>query len=138
LPFTVARTIRFQHCDPAGIVFYPRWFEMMNASVEDWMASMDRPFDKMHGPDAHGVPMAGLSIDFKAPARLGEVIDFVITPQHIGRSSARLRIVASGGGVVRFDCTATIVWLSLGTMKTDPWPDDLRDNMTACMEGPMP
>ena len=28
--------IRFQHCDPAGIVFYPRFFEFTNQVVEDW------------------------------------------------------------------------------------------------------
>ena len=30
--------VRFGHCDPAGIVFYPRYFEMLNALVEDWIS----------------------------------------------------------------------------------------------------
>ena len=28
--------VRFADCDPAGIVFYPRYMEMFNALVEDW------------------------------------------------------------------------------------------------------
>ena len=32
--------IRFRHCDAAGIVFYPRYFEMMNDLVEDWFAEL--------------------------------------------------------------------------------------------------
>ena len=134
MPFTHTQTIRFQHCDPAGIVFYPRYFEMINTMMEEWMASMGRPYDQMHGPDGHGVPMAGLEIDFTAPSRLGERIDFSVAPVRIGRSSARLSIVAAGGGTQRFDCTATIVWLNLTTMRSDPWPDDLRGKMTAFME----
>ena len=28
--------IRFSHCDPAGIVFFPQYLVMTNALVEDW------------------------------------------------------------------------------------------------------
>ncbi len=28
--------VRFGHCDPATIVFYPRYFEMISSLVEDW------------------------------------------------------------------------------------------------------
>ena len=33
MTFTTQRKVRFQHCDPAGIVFYPRYFEMINSVV---------------------------------------------------------------------------------------------------------
>ena len=32
--FKYAIDIGFRHCDPAGIVFYPRYFEMMNDAIE--------------------------------------------------------------------------------------------------------
>ena len=28
--------IRFNHVDAAGIVFYPRYYEMLNQVVEEW------------------------------------------------------------------------------------------------------
>ena len=28
--------VQFAHCDPAGIVFYARYFEIINEVVEDW------------------------------------------------------------------------------------------------------
>ena len=28
--------VRFGDCDPAGIVYYPRYMEMFNSLVEDW------------------------------------------------------------------------------------------------------
>ena len=28
--------IRFAHCDPAGIVFFPQYLVMLNGHVEDW------------------------------------------------------------------------------------------------------
>ena len=29
--------IRFSHCDPAGIVFFPQYLVMFNNHVEDWV-----------------------------------------------------------------------------------------------------
>ena len=29
--------IRFSHCDPAGIVFFPQYLVMFNGLVEDWV-----------------------------------------------------------------------------------------------------
>jgi acyl-CoA thioesterase FadM len=28
--------IRFSHCDPAGIVYFPHYFGMFNGLIEDW------------------------------------------------------------------------------------------------------
>lgn len=41
--FEEVQTVRFQHCDPAGIVFCPRDYEMLNLTVE-------RFFERKHGP----------------------------------------------------------------------------------------
>ena len=38
--FATEILVRFQHCDPAGIVFYPRYFEMISQSVEEWFAAL--------------------------------------------------------------------------------------------------
>ena len=34
--FTRTVPIRFSHCDPAGIVYFPHYFDMFNGLVEDW------------------------------------------------------------------------------------------------------
>ena len=45
-PFERELRIRFAHCDPAGIVFFPQYLVMVNNLVEDWVT------------DALGVPYA--------------------------------------------------------------------------------
>ncbi|WP_297510997.1 acyl-CoA thioesterase [Flavobacterium sp.] len=71
--FTKEEKIRFQHIDYAGIVFYPRFLEMLNALVEDWFEeALERPFQQMH--ETHGIPTVDLKIQFKNPARLGETL----------------------------------------------------------------
>jgi 4-hydroxybenzoyl-CoA thioesterase len=68
--------IRFQHCDPAGIVFYPRYVEMLRATVEDWFAeALGTSFAKIHGEMRTAIPVVSLSIDFRQASRLDEVLD---------------------------------------------------------------
>jgi 4-hydroxybenzoyl-CoA thioesterase len=71
--FTKTEKVRFQHVDYAGIVFYPRFLEMLNCLVEDWFEeALDRPFSKMH--ETNGIPTVDLKVQFKKAARLGEIL----------------------------------------------------------------
>lgn len=73
MKFTKQEKIRFKQIDYAGIVFYPRFLEMLNDLVEDWFEeALDRPFSKMH--ETNGIPTVDLKIQFKNAARLGEIL----------------------------------------------------------------
>ena len=71
--FIKEEQIRFRHTDFAGIVFYPRFLEMLNDLVEDWFdEALDRPFSKIH--ETNGIPTVDLKVQFKNAARIGEVL----------------------------------------------------------------
>lgn len=71
--FIKQEKIRFKHIDYAGIVFYPRFLEMLNDLVEDWFEeALERPFSKMH--ETNGIPTVDLNVQFKNAARIGEVL----------------------------------------------------------------
>lgn len=85
-PFIKQEKIRFQHIDFAGIVFYPRFLEMLNGIVEDWFEeALERPFSKMH--ETNGIPTVDLKIQFKSPARLGEVLTKKLWVKELRNSS---------------------------------------------------
>lgn len=84
--FIKQEKIKFKHIDYAGIVFYPRFLEMLNDLVEDWFEeALDRPFSKMH--ETNGIPTVDLKVQFKAPARLGEVITKKLWVKELRNSS---------------------------------------------------
>lgn len=84
--FEKKELIRFQHIDNAGIVFYPRFLEMLNALVEDWFAeALDLSFAKMH--HSHGIPTVDLKVQFKRAARLGETITKKLWVKELKNSS---------------------------------------------------
>ena len=84
--FIKEEQIRFRHTDFAGIVFYPRFLEMLNDLVEDWFdEALDRPFSKIH--ETNGIPTVDLKVQFKNAARIGEVLTKKLWVQELKNSS---------------------------------------------------
>ena len=80
--------VRFAHVDAAGIVFYPRYFEMLNAAVEQYFADIvGIDFRQMHLERQIGVPTVHLEADFSAPSRLGDRLAIDLIVDRVGRSS---------------------------------------------------
>lgn len=129
MPFTTQRKVRFQHCDPAGIVFYPRYFEMINSVVEDWFEEVvQRDFNQLHVESGTGVPTAAIDTQFHAPSRLGERLTFELAVQAVGRSSLTLQITAYCGEQKRLTSNSTLVYVDLNSGKPMPWTEAMRQH----------
>ena len=129
MAFTTQRKVRFQHCDPAGIVFYPRYFEMINSVVEDWFEEIvQRDFNQLHVESGTGVPTAAIDTQFHAPSRLGERLTFELAVQAVGRSSLTLQITAYCGEQKRLTINSTLVYVDLNSGKPMPWTEAMRQH----------
>ena len=129
------RAIRFADMDPAGIVFYPRYFEMINETVEAWFReALDHGFDEMILTEGFGVPLARIDREFETPGGLDDALVFRLTVERLGGASADLRIVAACGEEVRFEARLTIVYLDIDAHKPTPIPDALRARMEPYLE----
>ena len=99
LPFKADIPILFQHCDPAGIVFYPRYFEMLNQTVEEWFAlGLDYSFMELVQKDGLGIPLVKTECEFLKAGRVGDLLCFSLRVLNLGRSSVSLRIDALRNG----------------------------------------
>lgn len=126
MSYTKLTPIEFNHCDPAGIVFYPRYFEMINSTVENFFETVvGYSFARMHLDGAqNGTPTVAIKCDFRAPSRLGEKVDFILTVTSVGRSSLGVAIRAEHAGELRLEAQLTLVWISHG--RAASWPDEIR------------
>ncbi|MFN0114729.1 MAG: acyl-CoA thioesterase [Paracoccaceae bacterium] len=130
MTYTRALRVEFGHCDPAGIVFYPRYFEMMNSVAENFFRDVaDYPFERMMAA-GHGVPTARVEVDFRAPSRLGEVLDWALTVRRVGRSSVSFAVAAHGGGALRLEGTLVVVWVGAGG-RAEAWPEEIAVKLKA-------
>lgn len=124
--FTVTKEIRFGHCDPARIIFYPRAFELLNEVVEDWFRSMGYPFSRMHGSLRMGSPTIDLHTQFKKTLRHGDMPDFSVVIEHLGRTSLKICVTARLDGAPYIIFNSVMVCTQADDHTPQPWPDDLR------------
>ena len=126
-PFESAKQIRFHHCDPAGIVFYPQYFVLFNELVEDWFnEGLGVDFARFHGEGRHGIPMAHVECDFLAPSKVGEMLRFCLSVRKIGGSSLTLAVEAKAGHEIRVRATLVVVQASLDTRRAVPFSTEFR------------
>ncbi len=119
--------VRFGHCDPAGIVYFPRYFEMLNALVEDWFTQgLGVDYAELLGRRRIGMPTVSLASDFQRISRMGDLLAQRITIRKLGRTSLALAISFDGPDGTRVAFEQVLVCTSLDTHKPQPFPDDLR------------
>ena len=126
-PFDTDKLIRFHHCDPAGIVFYPQYFVLFNELVEDWFNhGLDVDFASFHAVDRLGVPMVHIECDFLSPSKIGDTLRFRLAVKRIGTTSLTLAVEARSGEDVRVRATLIVVLASLDAHRPVPFPPELR------------
>ena len=129
MTYTRIMPVEFNHCDPAGIVFYPRYFEMTNSLVENFFAEViGHSYGRMMDL-GQGVPTARLEVNFRVPSRLGDRLEWRLKVVRVGGSSVNFEATAMVGDQLRLSADLTLVWVEAG--KPTRWPDNMRARFQA-------
>jgi 4-hydroxybenzoyl-CoA thioesterase len=108
-------TIEWGDCDPAGIVYYPRYFAMFDASTAHLFAAA-LGYDKFEMRKRFGIvgfPMVGTSAKFIAPSRYGETVVIESAITRFGRSSFDVAHKLLRGADVAIEAAETRVWAAV-------------------------
>jgi 4-hydroxybenzoyl-CoA thioesterase len=128
--FQREKLVRFQHCDPAGIVFYPQILVLLNELVEDWFEEgLGLPFARLIGERRLGAPVAHLECDFLAPMRMGDRLRLDLRVARVGRSSLTLAVAGRIGEREALRATLVVVLQSLESRRAEPIPADLLERV---------
>ncbi|HBR63892.1 MAG TPA: thioesterase [Rhodobacteraceae bacterium] len=115
--FEIRQKVLFRHCDPAGIVFFPRYFEMMNDCVEAFFdQGLNCPFEQFH--QTAGIPTATITTTFTSPGRHGDMLDLRLNVTRVGRASFDYEMSCYCGKIQRFLTNATLVQIDLNGKPT--------------------
>jgi 4-hydroxybenzoyl-CoA thioesterase len=128
--------VRFSHCDPAGIIFYPHYFVMFNGLIEDWFNhALKIDYAHFITDRRMGLPMVNVVCDFIKPSKIGEIITLTLQIERIGNSSLKLKVSALYQDEVRSAAHLTVCVNSLETGRAVPIPDDLRARLEDFRQG---
>jgi len=126
-PFERELRIRFAHCDPAGIVFFPQYLVMINNLVEDWVTEcLGVPYAELLGRRRTGMPTVSLHCEFTAISRMGEDVMLGLSVQKLGGKSLTLQLGCRHGNEQRMSVQQVLVFTSLDTHRAVDVPADLR------------
>jgi 4-hydroxybenzoyl-CoA thioesterase len=105
-------TIAWGDCDPAGIVFNPRFFEMFDAS--SWLL-----FETALGVKQHdlarvygivGIALVDARANFLKSVKFGDAIEIASRVREFRRSSFEVEHKLTVGGELAVDASETRVW----------------------------
>lgn len=129
--FSRERLIRFSHCDPAGIVYFVNFFDMVGGVIEDWFReAVGLPFEEMHVERRVGFPIVRTGCEFFRPARLGDTLVLELAIARLGRSSIEFRVRGSVKGNEKFRARHKVAMVSLDSFRPLAIPDEMRAKMT--------
>jgi 4-hydroxybenzoyl-CoA thioesterase len=132
MAFSNSRTVRIEwgDCDPAGIIFYPRYFEIFDASTA---ALFERAlgmtkFEMLKALPFAGFPLVHTQAKFLKPTRFGDDV-VVETSVSFGRSSFEIAHRLTLKDEVCVECAETRVWTvrdpATGALKSHPVPNEV-------------
>ena len=125
-------TIEWGDCDPAGIVWYPRYFEWFDASTAALFLAAGISNGAMHKTyGILGIPMVDTRARFIMPSKFEDEVTIESTITEFRRSSFDVRHRLLKDGVLAVEGFETRVWTGRDPenperFRSQPIPDDVR------------
>ena len=128
---TVTR-VMFAHCDPAGIVFTPRFVEMVHGAIELFVpAALGVDYYAAIEQRRLGLGYAHVEVDFFAPAFAGQELRFTVLVERVGNGSVALVVHGHRGLTPILRASMVVATTDLDEHRAIPVPDWLRSPLAA-------
>ncbi len=127
-PFVVRRRVAFGDCDPAGIVYTPRYGDYIAGAFFLFLDTRFAPsFVARLGALGVVPPARRVEMDLLRPLTPGDFLDLTVTVAEIGRSSYTLvALGATPEGHAVLEAKTTMVTVSMETRRPVSVPDAFR------------
>ena len=136
--FSNTRTTRIEwgDCDPAGIIYYVRYFEIFDVSTTMLFerAIGMKKIQYLKAYNFLGHPVAETRAKFRVPTRFGDDVTIKTQVVAVGRSSIKLEHSLSLGAAVAAEGAETRVWAVRDPndpmrVKSEPIPAEIAERL---------
>jgi 4-hydroxybenzoyl-CoA thioesterase len=145
MKFITEKQVRFHHCDPAGIVFYPQFFYLLHEVQEDFLAHIGFP-EHILIRAGTGIPIVNLKTEFLGMCRHGDQLTLSLELTRIGNTSIGMQYEIHGGPgrddaksqTIKLRAHGVVVYSEVPNGKTIAIPDDLRSALLPFLKAATP
>ena len=125
--FHTTTRVMFAHCDPAGIVFTPRFVDMVHGAIELFVpAALGLDYYEVIEQRRVGLGYAHVELDFFAPVFAGESLRFTVLVNGIGGGSVTYVVHGHREQTPVLRATLVMATTDLARHRAMPVPDWLR------------
>lgn len=132
-PVIVRRRVLWGECDPAGVVYTPRFCDYA-VSAREWFMREGVGVDDRPHPSRPGIayPMRAMGFEFAGYLEAGDLFDMTVTVAEISRRTFTTQIVASKVGAGKsFVTRLTSVCVEQAGGVSTGLPEDVRAKLEA-------
>ena len=142
--FITEKQVRFHHCDPAGIVFYPQFFYLLHEVQEDFLAHIGFP-EHVLIKAGKGIPIVNLKTEFLGMCRYGDQLTLSLELTRIGNTSIGMQYEIHAGAdgdaksqPIKLRAHGVVVYSQVPNDKAIALPDDLRSALLPFLKAAPP
>ncbi|HXS17203.1 MAG TPA: thioesterase family protein [Polyangiaceae bacterium] len=88
--FSARSSVRFQHVDAAGVVFFARYFEYVHEAYEGFLSAVGTPLSQVLKEQSWAAPLSHVEADYFRPLRLGDELHVQLVAAEIDGSRLTL------------------------------------------------
>jgi 4-hydroxybenzoyl-CoA thioesterase len=144
MKFITEKQVRFHHCDPAGIVFYPQFFYLLHEVQEDFLAHIGFPEHALIRAGT-GIPIVDLKTEFLGMCRHGDHLTLSLELTRIGNTSIGMQYEIHGGPhrdektrALKLRAHGVVVYSEVPNGKAIAIPEDLRSALSLFLKATEP
>lgn len=133
--YRTSKRVPFADTDPAGLVFYPRYFvwfhdtfEMMFEAVlsESYAAVLDKY--------SVGYPAVQAACEFRGPAYHGDLVDIEVFVSRLSTKSGTFEYRIRKDGALLVSASVKVATMHMTEHRSVPWPEAVADAFRPYLE----
>ncbi|HHI68822.1 MAG TPA: acyl-CoA thioesterase [Planctomycetes bacterium] len=127
--------VRFFEADPAGVLFFARFFAKAHEVLEEFVTAAGIPWEDWFGGKETLVPLKKVEADYKRPLRPGEIVPAELSVLELGRSKVvfLVRFLGEGGPACLVRMTG--VFVRARDMRPVSIPPAIREKLEPYLAG---
>ena len=124
-PFRHTLRVRFQECDPQGVVYFARYADFYDIALTEMWRDRIGPYGDMVG-EGYDMVVAEMTLRYFAPALFDELIDVVMESERVGDTSVSFACRIERDGTLLNEARIRHVFIDPATKTKTGMPDKVR------------
>lgn len=126
-PFILPTRVYWEDTDAGGVVYHAQYLAFLERARTEWLRALGQGQERLRAGHDLVFAVRAMRIDFRAPARLDDLLDVSVAVREVRRASLVLAQAIHRDGGLLLDAEVRVAALRASDFRPRPIPPDLLD-----------